>query len=132
MNETPQYSYKGLMLAAVILAVIGWYGLYLLLVSTLPTLGPRWLFYVLWISASTGTSLPFLWLINRRFRSTDPASPNVLLREGLLIGLYAAVCYWLQLNRMLTLTLALLLALGLFAIEWMLRVIERNTRRPRR
>jgi hypothetical protein len=120
------------MLAAVILAVVGWYGLYLLLVSTLPTLGPRWLFYVLWISASTGTSLPFLWLINRRFRSNDPASPNVLLREGLLIGLYAAVCYWLQLNRMLTLTLALLLALGLFAIEWMLRLIERNTRRPRR
>jgi hypothetical protein len=131
MNDTPQYNYRGLMLSAVILIIIGWYGLYLLMNSTLPYLGPRWLFYVLWTSACTGTSLPFLWLLNRRFRTSDPASPKVLLREGLLIGLYAATCLWLQLNRMLNLTLALLLAIGIFIIEWLLRIIERSARRAR-
>jgi hypothetical protein len=131
MNEPPQYHYRGLMLSAVILILIGWYGLYLLMNSTLPYLGPRWLFYVLWTSACTGTSLPFLWLLNRRFRTSDPASPKVLLREGLLIGLYAATCLWLQLNRMLNLTLALLLAIGIFIIEWLLRIIERSARRAR-
>ncbi len=131
MNDIPQYSYRGLMLSAAILILFGWYGLYLLMNSTLPYLGPRWVFYVLWISACTGTSLPFLWLLNRRFRTTEPASPKVLLREGLLIGLYAATCLWLQLNRMLNLTLALLLAIGIFMIEWLLRLIERSARRAK-
>jgi hypothetical protein len=131
MDEIPQYSYRGLMFSAVILILFGWYGLYLLMNSTLPYLGPRWLFYVLWISACTGTSLPFLWLLNRRFRTNEPASPMVLLREGLLIGLYAATCLWLQLNRMLNLTSALLLAIGIFMIEWILRLIERSARRAR-
>ena len=131
MNEPPQYNYRGLMLSAVILMIIGWYGLYLLMNATLPYLGPRWLFYLLWTSACTGTSLPFLWLLNRRFRTSDPASPKVLLREGLLIGLYAATCLWLQLNRMLNLTLALILAIGIFIIEWLLLIIERTARRAR-
>jgi hypothetical protein len=130
MDNSPTYSYTGLMLAAVILAIFGWYGLFILMNTSLPELGPRWLFYVLWTSATTGTSLPFLWLLNRRFRASYPAPPKVLLREGLFIGLYAATCLWLQLNRMLTLTLALLLAIGLFAIEWLLRLIERSARRP--
>ena len=131
MDDSPHYSYTGLMLSALILTIAGWYGLYLLMNATLPNLGPRWLFYVLWTSACTGTSLPFLWLLNRRFRSHAPASPSVLFREGLIVGLYASICLWLQLNQMLHLTLALLLAIGLFAIEWLLRLIERNARRTR-
>jgi hypothetical protein len=131
MDDTPEYSFTGLMLTALILIIAGWYGLYLLMNSTQPLLGPRWLFYVLWTSACTGTSLPFLWLLNRRFRSHAPASPRILLREGLLVGLYASLCLWLQLNHMLNLTLALLLGLGLFTIEWLLRLLERNARSTR-
>jgi hypothetical protein len=71
--------------------------------------------------------LPFLWLLNRRFRSASPAPPRVLLREGIIVGLYASTCLWLQLNRMLNLALALLLAIGLFTIEWLLRMVERNS-----
>lgn len=65
-------------------------------------------------------------MLNRRFRSESHAPPKVLLREGLLVGLFASTSLWLQLNRMLSLTLALLLAVGLFAIEWLLRLVERN------
>jgi hypothetical protein len=131
MDETPSYSFTGLMLSALMLIVAGWFGLYLLVNATEPHLGPRWLLYVLWTCACTGTSLPFLWLLNRRFRSRAPASPRILLREGLMVGLYGSICLWLQLNDMLNLTLALLLGIGLFAIEWLLRLIERNARNPR-
>ncbi|NIM93225.1 MAG: hypothetical protein GTO18_05885 [Anaerolineales bacterium] len=130
MDESPSYSYRGLMLTAVILMGVGWVGISILMRNTLPTLGPRWLLFFLWTAAVTGTSLPFLWLLNRRFRSKNPAPPKVLLREGLFIGLFAATCLWLQLNRTLSLTLALLLALGLFAIAWLLRYVERSTWRP--
>jgi hypothetical protein len=128
MDEN-SYSYRGLMLTAIILAGVGWFGLYLVTKNTFPTLGPRWTFFFFWTFATTGTSLPFLWLLNRRFRSKSPASPQVLLREGVLIGLFASTCLWLQLNRMLSLTLALLLAMGLFAIEWLLRLVERSSRK---
>jgi len=125
--EESTYDYKGLMLTAIVLAGAGWYGIYLIMTNALPTLGPRWLFFFLWTSATTGTALPFLWLLNRRFRTSSPAHPRILLREGILVGLFASTCMWLQLNRMFNLTLALLLAIGLFAIEWLLRMLERNT-----
>lgn len=130
MDERKQ-DYRGLMLAAIALAAFGWYGLYLVMNNTLPTLGPRWLLFFLWVSATIGTALPFLWLLNKRFRSTSPAPPRILLREGIIVGLFAAICLWLQLNRMLNLTLALLLAMGLLAIEWLLRMVERNSWRAR-
>jgi hypothetical protein len=129
--EESTHDYKGLMLTAIVLAGAGWYGIYLVMNNTFPTLGPRWLFFFLWVSASTGTALPFLWLLNKRFRSSSPAPPKILLREGIIFGLYASTCLWLQLNRMLNLTLALLLAIGLFAIEWLLRLVERNSLRTR-
>jgi hypothetical protein len=122
-------SYRGLMLTAFILAGAGWYGLYLVTTNAFPTLGPRWIFFFLWSLATIGTSLPFLWLLNRRFRADSPAPPQVLLREGVLVGLYCSTSLWLQLNRMLSLTLAVLLALGLLAIEWLLRRVERYPRK---
>lgn len=125
MTQSP-HNYKGLILTAIVLAIGGWSGLYLVTTNTLPTLGPRWVFFFLWSAATTGSSIPFLWMLNRRFRSESHAPPKVLLREGILVGLFASTSLWLQLNRMLSLTLALLLAAGLFAIEWLLRFVERN------
>jgi hypothetical protein len=132
MNERLPYNYRGLMLAAMFLSCSGWLGLYLLMMNTLPTLGSRWLYYVAWTSAATGTALPFLWLLNKRFRSESPASPKILLREALLFGLWAAICLWLRLNLMLNLKLALLIGIGISTIEWLLRLIERSTWKPGR
>jgi hypothetical protein len=130
MPKSTPPNYRGLMLAAFLLVVLGGTGIFLLLNNTIPELGPRWLFYFLLIAASIGISLPFLWLLNRRFSKEMPPPPRIILREGLLFGLYIATCTWLQLNRVLTLTLALLLALGLFTIEWFLRLVERSRWRP--
>lgn len=116
------------MISALILAGIGWLGLILVLTATLPTVGPRWLFFFLWTLALTGTSLPFIWLLNRRFAPTS-LPQTTLLREALLVGLYGGLCAWLQINRTLTLPLALLLATGIIAIEWLLRSIDQSANR---
>lgn len=118
------------MITAGILAISGWMGLILLLTSSLPTVGPRWLFFFLLTLAATGTSLPFLWLLDRRFSKDRPATINALMRKALLFGLYADLCMWLQINRSLTLPLAILIALGLFAIEHLLQIVDRSRWRP--
>jgi hypothetical protein len=119
------------MVAAAIMAAAGWLGLILLLSTTLPTVGPRWLFFFLWTLAVTGTALPFVWVLHRRF-DASPVLGGVLLRQSLLVGLLAGTCMWLQINRTLTLPLALLLAIGLAGVEWLVRAVERSTWRAER
>jgi hypothetical protein len=129
--DPPSRNYRTLMAAAVALAGAGWIGLFILMTQTLPTVGPRWIFFFLWTLAVTGSSLPFLWLLHRRF-AASAAPSSVLLRQGLWAGLFAAICLWLQINRSLTLPLAVLLAVGLAAFEWLIRRAERSAWRPPR
>jgi len=129
MSVLPSPRYRGLMIAAAVMAALGWPGVILVVTATLPTVGPRWLFFFLWSLAITGTSLPFLWILHRRF---DPrrAPAAVLLRQGVWVGLFASVCVWLQINRNLSLTLAVLIGGGLAAFEWLIRLRERSLWRP--
>jgi hypothetical protein len=125
--------YRSLLIAAGLLAVLGWAGLVLLVNASLPTIGPRWLFFTLLTTAATGTALPFIWLLHRRFdRDPVPAGVGVLLRQGVLFGLYVSLCAWLQINRSLSLGLALVIAVGLVAIEALIRLTERARWRPGR
>jgi hypothetical protein len=120
------------MIAAAVLAGVGWTGLFIVLRFTLPTLGPRWFFFFLCTLAATGTSIPFLWFLHRRFKAGAATAASTLLRRALWIGAYAALCIWLQINRSLSLALALLLAVGFASIEWMLRLLEHSRWRPSR
>jgi hypothetical protein len=120
------------MVAAALLAAIGWVGLVLLVSIALPTIGPRWLFFAFLTTAATGTALPFVWLLHRRFDRAAPAPPAVLLRQGLLVGLFVSLCAWLQINRSLSLGLTLAIATGLVAIEGLIHVIEGSRWRPKR
>jgi hypothetical protein len=131
MSDPGSSSYRSLMVAAAVLASAGWLGLILLLNITLPTVGPRWLFFFLWTLAVTGTALPFVWVLHRRF-DPSPVSGRVLLRQSLLVGLLAGTCMWLQINRTLTLPLVLLLATGLGGVESLVRAVERSTWRANR
>jgi hypothetical protein len=115
---------------AFILAVLGWGGLYVLVNYTLPTVGPRWLFFFLGVLAITGTALPFVAFLNRRFASTPPAGAIVILRQAIWAGIYLPTLAWLQMGRVLTPALALLLAIGLIMIEVLLRLRERSQWRP--
>ena len=130
MSDQTSSEYRSLMIAAILLATFGWIGLFILLNTTLPTVGPRWLFFFLLSITSTGTSLPFIWLLHRRFDRDRPAPSRVLLRQGLWVGLYASLSIWLQINRTLNLSLSLLLGAGIIAFEWFLRLLERSTWKP--
>src|SRR4030043_1524949 len=108
--------------AALFLFIIGWGGLIALTITTLPTVGPRWLFFFLCVLAITGTTLPITAFLNRRFASTPPPTYFVVVRQALWFAVYLSTLIWLQLGRVLNPALAVLLAIGLCLIEFLLRL----------
>lgn len=112
-----------------VLIVIGWGGLYYILTETAPSGGTRWVMFFCSVLAITGTFLPVAAFLNRRFPSTPPPSAFVVLRQAIWVGIYIPSLVWLQIGRVLTPTIALLLALGMILIEWLLRLRERSQRR---
>ncbi len=116
--------------AAIILAVLGWGGLLYVLFYTLPAVGPRWLFFFLSVLAVSGTCLPVVAFLNRRFPSVPPPTTAVVLRQALWVGIYFPTLAWLQIGRVLTPALALLLLLGFILIEWLLRLREKSQWNP--
>jgi hypothetical protein len=130
MNPTRlRVDYRGFAMAAFVLAAAGWAGEVYVLGYTLPSAGPRWLFFVVGLMAVTGTAAPFVHYLNRRF-ARQPVPAGVLLRQSLWVGFFGATCAWLQIGRTLTLATALLLAAALAAIEWFLRMRERSRWEP--
>ena len=80
--------------------------------------------------AVTGTALPIVAFLNRRFPSTPPVTRAIVLRQAIWFGLYVTTLAWLQLGRVLTSSVALLLAVGLLLIEILLRLRERSQWKP--
>ena len=112
--------------------VLGWGGLYAILTLTTPSGGTRWALFFAGVLALTGTSLPAVAFLNRRFPSTPPPTPFVILRQAIWVGVYIPIMAWLRIGRVLTPSLALLLAIGLLLIEWLLRLRERSQWKPER
>lgn len=104
----------------------GWGGLIVLTNASLPTLGPRWLFFFLVMVAVTGTALPAAAFLNHRFPSKPPAKAAVVLRQALWFGIYADTLIWLQYGRVYNNSLAVIFFIGFFAIEFFLRIWERS------
>ncbi len=130
MDSTSSPPVRKFLPAAIILAVIGWGGVLYVLLNTLPTVGPRWLFFFLSVLAVTGTSLPMVAFLNRRFPSVPSPTTAVVLRQALWVGIYFPTLAWLQIGRVLTPALALLLLLGFILIEWLLRLREKSQWNP--
>ncbi len=112
--------------AAILLFIIGWGGLGFLIISTLPTVGPRWLFFFLCVLAVTGTMMPITAFLNRRFPSTPPPTSIVVVRQALWFAVYISTLIWLQMGRVLNPALIILLAIGLGLIEFLLRLSEKS------
>lgn len=110
--------------------IAGWGGLAILVLSSLPRVGPRWLFFFLAVVALTGTALPVMAFFNRRFPSTPAPTHAIISRQALWFGVYGATVAWLQMGRVLTPTLAILLAAGLVLIEFLLRLSEKGQWKP--
>jgi hypothetical protein len=116
--------------AALILMILGWGGWYAIVWFTVPSGGTRWAFFFTGMLALTGTFLPVTAYLNRRFPSMPPPTPAVIVRQALWVGIYIPTLLWLQIGRVLTFSLALLLLAGLILIEWLLRMRERSLWRP--
>lgn len=112
--------------ASILLFLAGWGGLLALVLTSLPTVGPRWLFFFLTVLAVTGTVLPITAFLNRRFPSTPPPTYFVVVRQALWFAIFAATLLWLQMGRVLNPALAILLAIGLGLIEFLLRLSEKS------
>jgi len=58
MSDSPSQTYRSTLIAGLVMALAGGLGLALLLTTTLPTVGPRWLFFFLMTMTVTGAALP--------------------------------------------------------------------------
>ena len=113
-----------------VLTILGWGGLFLIIQSTVPTLGPRWLFFFLGVLALTGPAIPLVYFLNKRFPSDPPVEEMVILRQSLWVGVFGSTVAWLQLGRVLTIGLAAILAGVFVMIEFLLRLFERSRWNP--
>ena len=104
----------------------GWGGLAYLVFQTLPYLAPRWLFFFFLMLALTGLAIPVAYFFNRRFPSNPPVESAVVVRESMWVGIYGCAIAWLQLGRVLTPGIVVLLAAGFISIEALLRLRERS------
>jgi hypothetical protein len=123
-------SYRLVLTTAIILSAIGWIGLLLLFILTVPTLGPRWLLFFLVTLAFSGLALPIAHYLHKRFPGKPVATAAVLVREALWFGAYADILLWLQFGKVLNFALAVLILTGFVAIEVLIRVRERSKWTP--
>ena len=123
---------KAFLPLSIMLTVIGWAGLLIVIRGTVPTLGPRWFFFFLGVLALTGPALPIVYFLNQRFPSSPPVEDMVILRQSLWVGVFGSTVAWLQLGRVLTTGMALLLAAVFILIEFLLRLFERSRWNPNR
>ncbi len=118
--------YTGMMIAALVMMVAGWGGLYTLVTTQIPRIGQRWLFFVLLQIAVAGTVMPFLRFINVRITPVTRAVPpsGVIVRQAVWFGLFVVTCAWLQIPRVLNLPIMFFVALAFVVIELFLRSRE--------
>jgi hypothetical protein len=123
---------SSLVVAGALLAVVGWPGLLWLMTRTLPTVPNRWAFYALLFIALTGTALPIVQMIHRRFsRQQGLFIPvRILIRQAAWLGILGTTLAWLRIPRLLSIPIALMLVMAMIAVEVLLRIRERTQWRP--
>ncbi len=118
--------------SAILIAVIGWVGLFFLLQYTQPFLWPRWLFFFLLTMGVSGTALPVVYFLNIRFPHDPPANTSVIIRQSAWFAIFLDLLAWLQLGRVLNSILVVVIAIGIIVIENLIRLVERSRWQPSR
>jgi hypothetical protein len=72
--------------------------------------------------AVTGLSLPLAYYLNKRFGRSGSQRFLVVLRQAMWVGIWVAFCVWLQMNRSLSIGVALLVAGVLVTVEILLQI----------
>jgi hypothetical protein len=130
MKESLPPPFRPFLIAAVFLVVLGT-GLFAVAVFALePTVWPKWLFFFGGTLALTGLILPAAWFLNLRFPSDPPAGARVILRQAAWVGVFGGLFIWLQQERLASLGVMAGLGVGLFIIEYLIRMREGSLWRP--
>ncbi len=149
-EATPtRYNYFPVGALGFVLALIGWGGLLYLMATTYPDgqtaadlplprpaggwsyladldSGTMALFSACLVFALTGTSLPFVWFLNRRFSRGRLPRPWTIMRQSLWVGVFAAVTAWLRANNTFSVSLMLITMGGLALVELLLLLRQRG------
>lgn len=124
-------SFRDFLPTALILALTGWAGLLIVIYTSLPTLGPRWLFFFFGIIAITGITMPVILYLHKRFPSKPVVEKVVILRESLFLGILAAAIAWLKIGNVLNTNLGWIIAGAFLVIELLLRLWESSRWKPK-
>ena len=71
------------------------------------------------------------WFLNLRFPSRPRVGAAVIVRQATWVGVYGALLIWLQQERLVSLATGLGLAIGLIAIEYLIRMREKARWQPK-
>lgn len=138
MDSSSSPPVKYFLPSALILAGVGWVAVYLIGQYLPADAGGRWAMFFALMLAVTGTFLPVAAFLNRRFPTKPPAGAGVVLRESIWVGVYATTVAWLQyiyinfFDEALPVAMAVILAVALVIIEWLLRLREKSQWKPQR
>jgi hypothetical protein len=115
-----------ILISSVFLTILGGGGLAFIFIFYKPTLGPRWMFFFFLTIIGSGIALPVSYLIQRRFANQVVLS-KVLIREAIFFGVFLALIAWLQLGRILTNLIIVIISIGFILLEMLLRMAEKAT-----
>jgi hypothetical protein len=124
-------SFRPYLSSAISLFVLGWGAAAFAVFTLEPTVWARWLLFFGGTLGLTGLAMPVTWFLNLRFRSEPPAGSTVIVRQAIWVGVYGALLVWLQQARLVTLWTGLGLAIGLVAIEYLIRMREKARWQPK-
>lgn len=79
------------------------------------------------IASATGIALPIAYFLNNRF-GNEPPQFLVVLRQSMWVGFWVSFCIYLQMNRMLGIAVALLVAAVLILFEFIVQIRTRASR----
>jgi hypothetical protein len=130
MQPRPNISFRPYLPSTVSLLLIGWGSAAFAVLELTPTVWARWLVFFGGTLGLLGLALPVAWFLNLRFPSDPPVGASVIMRQAIWVGVYGAVLIWLQQERLVTLSTGFGLALGLIAIEYLIRMRENARWQP--
>jgi hypothetical protein len=131
MEPRSNPSFKPYLSSAISLFIIGWGTVIIAIFTLTPTVWARWLLFFGFTLGLTSLAMPATWFLNLRFPSDPPANPYVIVRQAIWVGVYGAMLGWLQQVRLVTIWTGLGLALGLIAIEYLVRMREKARWQPK-
>ena len=131
METRPTSSFLPYLSSTISLFVLGWGAAAIAIFTLTPTVWARWLFFFGGTLGLTGLAMPVIWFLNLRFPSEPPAGATVIVRQSIWVGVYGVLLVWLQQARLVTLWIGLGLALGLVAIEYLVRMREKARWQPK-